>query len=532
MRVFLYLALSLSLALCVGEAGARTSQLTPNATLPRENASTVQPAQQAEGSARERIAELERRNLILEAKDELARDSYDQFELGMAGLGVLITLLVVGFGFVTHRAAVNAARLELADVKDKLDALHKEASTATERALQAAESAYQAAESAKRAAEGAQTHKESALEASEKVKEAAALAERLKPAAAEGARAELSEAERQTVSEAASEVADKPESQWTADEFRVKILQAYAEEDWEEMRRLARGMGFLHGADNESLAFAMFQQAFAFDSQERWDEAYAIYDDMIAKFSDLREPEIREQVANALVNKGYVLGSLGKTADAVAVYDDFLSRFGTTEPALMSQIALAMLNKSARLGMMNKGEEELALCTEIVEKFGEVNEPEVKQCVAAALVNRGIRLGAMGRPEEEIADYDEVVSRFGEDEDTSVQVQVAKAIAYKGLTLMLLSRLDEALAAFDDDLSRFASAGDRGLWEFMENVRFNRACVFAMKKQVRNCIEALEQWKASNDGFDCAAIADDESFDGIRLRAEFVRYLRTQGCAV
>jgi hypothetical protein len=54
------------------------------------------------------------------------------------------------------------------------------------------------------------------------------------------------------------------------------------------------------------------------------------------------EPALREQVAGALVNKGVTLGTLERFEEALAVYDDVVARFGdATEPILRQAVAIA-----------------------------------------------------------------------------------------------------------------------------------------------------------------------------------------------
>ena len=65
------------------------------------------------------------------------------------------------------------------------------------------------------------------------------------------------------------------------------------------------------------------------------EEAIAVYDDVVARFSAASEPAQRERVAMALVHKGVTLGRLGRAKEEIAVYDDAVARFGAASgPAL------------------------------------------------------------------------------------------------------------------------------------------------------------------------------------------------------
>jgi len=77
------------------------------------------------------------------------------------------------------------------------------------------------------------------------------------------------------------------------------------------------------------------------------EEAIEVHNDVVARFGDATEPELREQVAIALVNKGATLGGLGRSEDAARVYDQVVARFGgAIEPAVREQVAIALKMKS------------------------------------------------------------------------------------------------------------------------------------------------------------------------------------------
>ena len=71
-----------------------------------------------------------------------------------------------------------------------------------------------------------------------------------------------------------------------------------------------------------------------------------VYDDLVGRFQEATEPELREQVARALVNKGGALGDLGRNEEAIAVYNQVVDRFGDApEPELREQVARAQAAK-------------------------------------------------------------------------------------------------------------------------------------------------------------------------------------------
>jgi hypothetical protein len=49
---------------------------------------------------------------------------------------------------------------------------------------------------------------------------------------------------------------------------------------------------------------------------------------VVARFGSASELALRKQVARALINKGTTLGELGRGEQAFSVYDELIARFG------------------------------------------------------------------------------------------------------------------------------------------------------------------------------------------------------------
>ena len=61
------------------------------------------------------------------------------------------------------------------------------------------------------------------------------------------------------------------------------------------------------------------------------------------RYGDAPEPELREQVAMALVNKGVTLGALGRSEEELAAFEGVVACFGdAAEPKLREQVANAL----------------------------------------------------------------------------------------------------------------------------------------------------------------------------------------------
>jgi hypothetical protein len=76
---------------------------------------------------------------------------------------------------------------------------------------------------------------------------------------------------------------------------------------------------------------------------ERYRDSLGVYDELVGRFGEASEPELREQVARALVNKGVALGQLERAAEEIEVYDELVGRFGeASEPELRELVTWAL----------------------------------------------------------------------------------------------------------------------------------------------------------------------------------------------
>ena len=209
----------------------------------------------------------------------------------------------------------------------------------------------------------------------------------------------------------------------------------------------------------EHVAMALCYKGITLGTLDRNEEAIAVYDDVVRRFADAREPAIREQVASALCNKGVRLGILKRNEEEIATYDNLVGRFAEEkEPAIRELVARALYNKGIALGEIGRIEEEIAVYEDLMRRFADGKEPAMREHIANALFNKGIALGSLGRNEEEIAVFDNVVSRFASAKEPAVRDAVASALFNKGFTLGSLGRSEEAIPVYDDVVSRFVGA--------------------------------------------------------------------------
>jgi tetratricopeptide (TPR) repeat protein len=128
---------------------------------------------------------------------------------------------------------------------------------------------------------------------------------------------------------------DKPENKYSATDWIGRGLAAYAENKFEFALEYFSEAAETRDATSSEVARALVNKGVTLGQLNRSEDAIAVNDEVVARFGDAAEPELREEVARALFNKGITLGQLNRSEDEIAVYDEVLARFGdAAEPEL------------------------------------------------------------------------------------------------------------------------------------------------------------------------------------------------------
>ena len=229
---------------------------------------------------------------IAEIKATILQSQTSWFESLISILGVLITVLMLYFSFRFGREAVAEAKLA---ATQGLEAERKEIQTLLDQAKAAV----------------AQIHetRETAME----------LLKDMKPG-----EAPTDPGTKKQIGELAAEATAKPRRERTVEDYRALAIDAFVNKNWAEMERQAAAMEyFLEGElDDEGLAFALFNRAYALRELERREEAGAAYGALVDRFRETDTPELRKSVEMALNNWGNALSDQakdkqGEAADAL-----------------------------------------------------------------------------------------------------------------------------------------------------------------------------------------------------------------------
>lgn len=254
---------------------------------------------------------------------------------------LIITLLLVGIGYVTYGKAKNDAKetakdeaqkwfdANMAAMNKEIDALRTKLQQTTKEVDEHAELAHQNIEKSN---EAVRAHASQIIAAN--------------PPFAD-AKTTLSDTDKQTLTQASDSLKDKPESQYTFDDWNTRAHAAYAEN-----------------------AFAL--------AEEYWKKASGV------------TGATDEQVAHALLNQGVMLGRQGKPEEEIAYYQQVVKRYGDSSlPVLQECVARALDNQGATLVKQGLHEEAIACCQKVVASYGDSSLPVLQECVARALNGHG-----------------------------------------------------------------------------------------------------------------------------------------------
>jgi len=230
------------------------------------------------------------------------------------------------------------------------------------------------------------------------------------------------------------------------------------------------------------VAKAMFNRAFTLGELEKSEEAIAAYDEVIARYKDAAELELRLQVGRAKVNRAYRLGKVGRSDDALAANESIIAQY-EGESALREHAAMASVNRANNLEELGRIDGALTAYADVVSRFESFSEPEIQAVVATAIVDRGSMLGRLGRAGE-LGAYQDVITRFGLADEPDIVEQVVEALLNLGARLEKNGDDAGAVAAYDDAIVRSEGAKGRKFRELAARAIAARSA--AMKRLGRD----------------------------------------------
>lgn len=288
-----------------------------------------------------------------------------------------------------------------------------------------------------------------------------------------------------------------PEATWEASIEGASDFQALAvAEAAYDHRRLdltERTLSTAHASAVEDVAaLAGYNLGVLLTEVGSLDAAVATYSDVVRRFGEAQNLEVRESVAGALHNRAVVLVEMGLVEAAVETCDEALERFGdASHEVLRTQVAKVLINKAVWLAKLDRIDEALAVSQKVPERFGE--EPALLDSVATALFNRAVWLSEMGRSTAAVEVCDQVIERVGGADDSALREPLARAMLKKAVQLGKLGRHDEAVRVNADMLERFVDASEPVLREQVAIAFVNQGIALAELGRLDETITVLDE---------------------------------------
>lgn len=270
------------------------------------------------GDLRQRAEGAERRAAILEAKAELATESYSRLENIVAVFGVVIAVVGIIFGLSTRAVAIAEARENIKDLSEKFS--------------------REFAEQVERAKAEIETLRGQRAEFEKIVSDAKAVIERMSPE-----QTPSDPEERAKVATAADAVAHKAPAERSSDDLKSLIAAAQINADWEAVLRHARALLYLHGAaGRDTELHAIFHQALALTRLNRRSETIRLYQKIIDEFDEENYAKFVARSFSNLINSYCILGELDK---AIEVGKRGVDRFqGHEDPDIVKSVEFLFYN--------------------------------------------------------------------------------------------------------------------------------------------------------------------------------------------
>jgi tetratricopeptide (TPR) repeat protein len=191
-------------------------------------------------------------------------------------------------------------------------------------------------------------------------------------------------------------------------------------------------------------------------ARERLSSVIESSDAVLAEDGESPDPVASRRVAEALLRKGQALRKLGRFEDAVAVWDDLVARFGE-EPAAPLIALHAWLSKARDLNRVGRHREAVDAVSVLLKLCERRDETDAAQLmVARALDVKARALVFMGCFDDAVACDEEMISRFGQAPETEFRHWVASALEREARVLIREGRVDDAVAVSQQLVDRFA----------------------------------------------------------------------------
>lgn len=277
---------------------------------------------------------------------------------------------------------------------------------------------------------------------------------------------------------------DIPISSYKYDDWNSLAYASYSSSKFEEAAFYWLKASEEKGVSDVEIAISLYNRGVAQGQLTQLEASVGSYDEVIDRFGDTLEPELKEFVAKALLNKGFLQAKLNKPDEALRTYEEVYRRFGDAiELVLKEQVASVLVNKGILQGQLNQLDAAIISYGEVVHRLGDAGELVLKEQVARALVNKGALQGQQNQLDAAVGTYDDVVRRFGDSPELVLKEAVARALVNKGALQGQQNQLDAAVVTYDEVVRRFGAAVELALKEQVARALLNKGILQEQRSQ-------------------------------------------------
>jgi tetratricopeptide (TPR) repeat protein len=242
---------------------------------------------------------------------------------------------------------------------------------------------------------------------------------------------------------------------WIVEAWCGRAFCLSEQERWDEaIAACDAGLAAAEGLEIEGAALrvarTMYNKAGSLHALRRHADELAVLEALDARFADDEDPEVRQEVLDALVKRIATLVHLARDEEAVAVGDALIARYGdATDVATRAEVAYACRERARALEVLSRFDDAIAAYRDTLLRFGADEATDVRRPVLEAMVGLAWRLIQRGDVAEGLVMLDAYLDGAAADHAAADVTNVAWAQMQKGTALQDLERHAEALAAYD-----------------------------------------------------------------------------------
>ena len=221
----------------------------------------------------------------------------------------------------------------------------------------------------------------------------------------------------------------------------------------------------------------------------RFDDAFAVCDQIAGDFGGYEYSEIAEAVADALLFKGQMLGELELFEDELEAYNAIGKLYGSNDsPAVVAQLGRACFNTAVAVSQMATTDESIATYHLFMRRYESNELPEIQEQVARAHLNVALIMRHTSRLADALSAFENLVERYGAHKSSEIKAVVVTALASKAGLELELAKLDSAVESASLGLAR----GDAGSPISRFHCHLVRAAACLLKKESASCVNDIE----------------------------------------